>query len=123
MKKLNDTIAKLVDDFLDDEDYYPKFKTIAAEELDIDSNVPDVIKMAMFSTEDGELIFANKQLEDLFFEWQLFKQIADQQPYSLLLAKFPERRPAVVEVAHKMLTGEEIEDDDIIELFEGVEDE
>lgn len=120
IKPIKRTINKLVDEFLDDENYFNKFEDIA-QTYGVVSDNPDVIKVAMFSTKGDEIIFVDKELEELFLEWQLFIQLIDTEPYATLIREKPERKPQVVILAHKLLDGAEISNEDIIELFKGVE--
>lgn len=121
LKPLNKKIGKLVDTFLDDEKYYTKFKAIATEH-NIISDDPDIIKMSMFSVYKDQLTFIDTKLEQLFTEWQLFKQLVDQEPYASLLKQFPERKPAIMDITNCLLTGSEVTDADIIELFKDLDD-
>ncbi len=119
IKPINTKIGELLDKFLDDPEYYESFKAIA-KSLGISSHDPTTIKVAMFSTVEGELTFASKELESLFTEWQLFIQLSDHEPYSSLLKEYPERKPKVMDIAHKLLEGEDVLDEDVIDLFKGL---
>lgn len=122
LKPLNEKIGKLVDKFLDDKEYYDKFEGIAQTNNIISDN-PEVIKMSMFSTQGNELIFVTNELENLFLEWQLFIQLIDHEPYATLITKFPERKPQIMNMAHRLLEGKEVSNDDITNLFKGLDDD
>lgn len=122
LKPLNEKIGKLVDKFLDDKEYYDKFEDIAQTNGIVSDN-PEVIKMSMFSTQGNELIFVANELENLFLEWQLFIQLVDHEPYATLITKFPERKPQIMNMAHRLLEGEEVSNDDITNLFKGLDDD
>ncbi len=122
IKPISSRIGKLIDEFLDDADYYEEFKKIAIAK-GITSTDPKTIKISMFSVEKDELIFTSKKLEVLFTEWQLFTQLVDREPYSTLLQEYPERKKQVMDVARKLLEGEDVTNDDVLALFKGLTDE
>lgn len=116
LKPLNKKIGKLVDTFLDTPEYYSRLEDMA-QTIGVVSDNPDVIKMAAFTHDGTNLGFASEEIENLFFEWQLFKLIADQEPYATLLETYPERKPSLITLAKKMWIGIESIDEDIINLF------
>ncbi len=122
IKPISSRIGKLIDEFLDDADYYEEFKKIAIVK-GITSTDPKVVKVSMFSVKKDELIFTSKKLEALFTEWQLFTQLVDREPYSTLLQEYPERKKQVMDVARKLLEGEDVTNDDVLALFKGLTDE
>ena len=117
LKPLNEKIGKIVDEFLDDPEYYIKFVDIA-QAVGVASDNADVIKMSMFQVVNDELTFAHKELEELFFEWQLLKQLKDQEPYKTILEINPQKKGVVIEIAHSILRGEPLKAKALDKLFE-----
>lgn len=117
LKPLNEEIGKLVDEFLDDPEYYCKFVDIA-QAADLVSDNASEIKMSMFQVVDDQLTFAHKELEEIFFEWQLLKQLKQQEPYATILKKHPEKKGHVIDLASRIMEGKSVTPKDINFLLE-----
>lgn len=116
LKPLNEKIGKLVDEFLDDPEYYSKFVDIAQTTGLISDNASE-IKMSMFQVVNDQLTFAHKDLEKAFFEWQLLKQLKQQEPYATILEEHPERKEHVLDMAQRIVAGDSITSKDLEKLF------
>ena len=119
VKPLKESIGKLVDEFLDDVENYAKFVEIA-EKLGFQSENAEAVKTRMFTIVDNEITFATKELEELFFEWQLMQQLKTLEPYASVIKKHPERKGKILDVALRAYHGEEITSDDMEEIFNNV---
>lgn len=121
LKPLNEEIGKLVDEFLDDPEYYVRFVDIAQTAGLVSDNANE-IKMSMFQVVDNQLTFAHKELEEAFFEWQLLKLISQQEPYKTLLEANPLKKYVIVNLAKRILDGDPLSAKDLEELFKDEEE-
>ena len=84
-----------------------------AKAVGYDGDDPTLIKSALFTANEGQIGFVIAELNDMFFEFQLFEQIKDKEPFKSLLETNPESKDKIVALAKRIVNGEEITDKDI----------
>jgi hypothetical protein len=81
-------------------------------------DVEHVKKTLLFGpNSDGELMFSLAGLYDLFLEFQLLQNLKDVEPYKTLLAVKPASIRALRELSKRIMSGEEISNEDVKKLF------
>lgn len=122
VEKIKKEISPQIEGFLNDEEYAPLFKDLAFSLGEDSEDILD-IQLAMFTIKDNSIGFVATEVYDWFLEWQLFKRLEGKEPYASLLLQFPDRKADVISLSKRMLNGEEINDQDVKDLFKGVEDD
>lgn len=75
IKPINPKLRGLLEEWLLDPEYQDRFAA-KAKELGYLGTDPDMIRVALFTPADnGEICFVNKQIEDLFVEFQIKKAL------------------------------------------------
>lgn len=109
VNKINKGIAPVLESFLAEEVYQEKFKDMAFA-LGYKGNDISKIKEILFSAdENGDIGFVLSELNEMFFEYQLTRELLKRLPFSEVLKKFPERKQAMINIAIKILNKEEID--------------
>lgn len=112
-------LRKLIDEFLNFEEYYPIFKQFASV-VGYHGNDMTKVKKILFmpDEETKEIGFTISGMEELLLEFQLIKQLIDKEPYKSLLKEYPEAIQNIRLVSTKMLHGEDIGEEDLVLMFD-----
>ncbi len=117
-EKINAGIRPVLEAFLAEPEYQETFKKMA-KAVGYEGDDETETHIALFTVSpDGHIGFVIAELNDLFFEYQLIKNVSDQEPFKSLLVANPAKKVEVVAMAKKMMTGAEITNEDIEKLLE-----
>jgi len=118
-EKISQSIRPILEAFLAEPEYQATFKDMARA-VGYEGDDETQIHIALFTVSaDGHIGFVIAELNDLFFEYQLIKNVSEQEPFKTLLATKPEKKAEVVQMAKDIAAGKEITSDDVLKMLEG----
>lgn len=112
IEKIKSDIRPVLESFLNQESLFPKFKEMA-KAVGYEGDDPTLIKSALFTANNGQIGFVIAELNDMFFEFQLFEQIKDKEPFKTILEEKPESKTKIIALAKRIVNGEEVTNKDI----------
>ena len=117
-EKIDDAIRPVLEAFLICEDYQATFWDMARA-VKYEGDDATEMRTALFTVSpDGQIGFVIAELNDLFFEFQLIEKVKGLEPFKTLLETKPEKRKDIVGLAKQILTGVEINNEDVQKLLE-----
>jgi hypothetical protein len=117
-KRINPEIAARLEAFLNFEPYqdlFIKFGKIAGYD---GADITEAKKSLFTVNKDGEIGFNISGMNELFMEYQLLINLIDKEPYKSLLTEYPEAIQNIRTVANKMLSKEDIGEEDLLLIFD-----
>ena len=117
IKPIDQSLAPLVEAFLNEPDLQEKFAGYARD-LGYTGSDPIKIKTALFTPDDdNNVCFANHEIYELWLDFQILKNLSLVEPYSSLLMFYPETKPQLLLIAKRMLAGKQVDTEEVLSLF------
>ena len=111
-------LRKILDEFLNFEEYYQMFKSFAKIIGYHGNNMNRVRKVLFAPNAKGEIGFTISGMDELFLEFQLLRQLIDKEPYKTLLQEYPKAIQNIRRLSIKMLNKEDIGEEDLVMIFD-----
>ena len=117
IKPIEEKLKPILNAFLDSPELQENFKS-KARRLGYTGDDKDKIRVALFTPDqEGNICFADDEVEDMFLIYQIRIQTASVEPYKTLLQQYPESEQALIDISKRILKGEKVDQQEILNLF------
>jgi hypothetical protein len=115
--KIKKEIAPILERFLLHDEYQDTFKDMAFA-LGYKGDDKQKIINTLFSIDKtGNIGFVLKELNEMFFEFQLIENLNEKEPFRTLLEKHPGKKKDIVKLALDISSGKEFSQEAIESIF------